>query len=191
MIIESELRLAPAGSTLLPGPPPWVRQAACLGMATAERDPWHPPGKPASLYRELVAEAVAVCAACPVQVQCGRWGLELLADEFVVAVYGGMDPATMRDIARRIGRSPRKAAKHGTRARYVSKRDACRCQLCRAANQRYEHARRLSKAAVQHRDCEALTSHGRLCRQPAREGSVFCGYHAIPDQPPPVYEQFG
>jgi hypothetical protein len=185
-MIKSEMRLTPVGSKLLPGPPPWVRQAACLGMATAERDPWHPPEKPANLYRELVAEAVAICAACPVQVQCGRLGLELLADDWVVAVYGGMDPATMRDIARRIGRPSRKVLKHGTRAMYVNAR--CRCEACRAANQRYEHARRASKAAVRNRDCEALTSQGRLCRQAASAGSIFCGYHAIPDRPAPAYQ---
>jgi hypothetical protein len=93
------------------------------------------------VYWALVAEAVAVCAACPVQVQCGRYGLELLADDYVIAVYGGMAPETLRDIVRRIGRPARKVAQQGTRARYVSKRDACRCELCRAANQRYEHAR--------------------------------------------------
>jgi hypothetical protein len=98
----------------------------------------------------------------------------------VVAVFGGMDPGMLRDIARRIGRPSRKTAQHGTRARYVSRTDACRCELCKAANARGEHARRAAKAAPQ-RDCEALTAMGRLCRQPAAAGSIFCTYHKLPD----------
>jgi transcription factor WhiB len=178
--IAGETRLTSAGSELLPGPPPWVRQAACLGRATAERDPWHPPEQPASQYRALVAEAVAICAACPVQVQCGRYGLELLANDYVVAVYGAMDPYALRDIARRIGRPTRKMARHGTRARYVNFK--CRCNACRAANARGEATRRAAKRG-RRRECPAWTSWGTMCRQPAREISIFCAFHAIPDQP--------
>jgi hypothetical protein len=49
----------------------------------------------ASVRRALVAEVLAVCAGCPVQVKCGRYGLELLADDYVVAVYGAMDPGAL------------------------------------------------------------------------------------------------
>lgn len=51
------------------------------------------------MYRAVVAEAIAVCAACPVPVACGRYGVELLASEYAVAVYGGTDPGMLRDIA--------------------------------------------------------------------------------------------
>jgi len=118
--------------------------------------------------------------ACPVQVQCGRYGLELLADDFAVAVYGGMDPDMLRDIARRIGRPTRKTARHGTRAKYVNAK--CRCPSCRQANARGEAARRLA-GRRQRRDCKALASNGGPCGAPARDGSIFCALHAIPERP--------
>ena|ERR1700722_19987675 len=46
----------------------------------------------------------------------------------------------------------RKIAKHGARARCVSKRDACRSELYRAANTRDDQACCSAKAAAQHRD---------------------------------------
>ena len=166
---------------LLPGPAAWMRQAACLGMAGPDHDPWHPPPEaPASVRNAFVAEAVAVCA---VQVTCGRYGLELLASDYVVAVSGAMDPDALRDIARRIGRPARKVAQHGTRARYVSKTDACRCEACRAVNARGEHARREGKAA-QRREWQAwAATAGKRCRDIAQPGSIFCSDHAIPDRP--------
>jgi hypothetical protein len=171
-------RAQSVGSKLLPGPPGWARQAACLGKTTREHDPWHPPADALpSVRRALVAEAVAVCVTCPVQVACGRHGLEMLADESVIAVYGGMTPDALRDIARRIGRPTRRTPRHGTRSRYVGP-EKCRCDLCRAANQRYEHARR---AARRRRDCPALTVRGEPCGRPSQPGSIFCVAHAIPD----------
>ena len=171
-------RARSAGLDLLPGPPAWASQAACLGLAGPDRDPWHPPlDVPPSVRRALAAEAIAVCVTCPVQVACGRYGIELLADESVIAVYGGMEPGMLRDIARRIGRATRKTAKHGSRAKYVG---GCRCELCRAANARGEKARR---AATQRPGCLALTAIGYPCGRTARPGSVFCGFHAIPDVP--------
>jgi hypothetical protein len=147
------------------------------GQGDPDRDPWHPDvDAPASVRQVLVAEAVAVCAACPVQVQCGRYGIEMLATDWVVAVYGGMTPDLMRDMARRLGRPTEKEAQHGTRSRYVK---GCRCQACRRANASSEVARRAAKRP-QRRDCPAL-AHGRsLCRQPAQDGSIFCAAHAIP-----------
>lgn len=170
---------------MLTAPPAWVRQAACLGKATADHDPWHPPEKPPSIRRKMVAEALEVCIACPVQVACGRYGLELLATDGGIAVYGGLTPEQLRDLARMIGRPARLVAQHGTRARYVNAK--CRCEACRAANARDEHARRTAKAS-EHRECRALTSYGRLCRQPARKGSVFCVSHAIAGAPTSAYE---
>ena len=50
----------------------WHEQAACAGLATRERDPWHPNTRDDA----LVAEAVAVCSSCPVAADCLRWALE-------------------------------------------------------------------------------------------------------------------
>jgi hypothetical protein len=164
------------GYEALPGPPGWARQAACAGKAGPEHDPWHPPPEaPPSVRRALVAEAVTVCMACPVQVACGRYGIELLAADSVVAVYGGMSPDVLRDMARRVGRATRKTARHGTRSCYVK---GCRRPECRAASTRYERARRLKGS--QRRACAALTGSGGLCGTPVRDGSIFCGEHAIP-----------
>ncbi len=115
----SRTRAQAVGLEVLPGPPGWARRAACAGKAGPEHDPWNPDlNAPASVRRSLVAEAIAVCVACPVQVQCGRYGIELLADDSVVAVYGGMTPDVLRGLARSVGRTTRKEAKHGTRSRY-------------------------------------------------------------------------
>jgi hypothetical protein len=174
----SRTRQQAVGVETLPGPPSWARQAACAGKATADHDPWHPdPEAPASVRRSLVAEAMATCVTCPVQVQCGRRGIELLADDSAVAVYGGMTPEALRGLARRLGRTTRKEAQHGTRARYVK---GCRCPDCRGANARGEAARRTAKGRRQLRECPARTWNGSLCRRTAKDGSVFCPAHAIP-----------
>ena len=177
----SRTRARSAGSALLPGPPAWARQAACLGLAGPDWNPWHPPADaPGSVRRALVAEAIAICCTCPVQVTCGRYGIELLADDSVIAVYGGMEPDALRDIARLIGRPTRKTARHGTRARYVGP-DKCRCARCRMANSRGEAARRAARRR-ERRECRARAGTGAgRCREPAEDGSIFCLAHAIPD----------
>ena len=60
----------------------------------------------------LVTEAVAVCLTCPVQVACGRLGVELTAKEWLPdhVVYGGMDVPELRAMARRLGRAAVKTA---------------------------------------------------------------------------------
>ncbi len=174
----SRTRAQAVGLETLPGPPRWARQAACAGKATADRDPWHPDlDAPASARRSLVAEAVAVCAACPVQVQCGRYGIEMLADDAVIAVYGGMAPDDLRDMARRLGRTTRKTARHGTRSCYVK---GCDRRKCRAANATYEAARRVGKRRPR-RECPALASGGGPCGAPAEDDSISCAAHAIPE----------
>lgn len=125
-----------------------------------------------------------VCAACPVQVQCGRFGIELLATDWVVAVFGGMAPDDLRDMARRLGRTARKTAQHGTRGKYVN---GCRCKACRGANARGEAARRLTKGRRQRRDCQARNALGGLCGRPAQDSSIFCPVHAIPEPPAAAY----
>jgi hypothetical protein len=119
-----------------------------------------------------------VCLGCPVQVECGRLGIELVAAEWLPehVIYGGMDAADLRAMARRLGRADRKQARHGTRPMYVK---GCRCDPCRRANSVEEAARRRRKRAPR-RECPAWNAGGRLCRQPAQPGSIFCAWHAIP-----------
>jgi hypothetical protein len=92
----------------------------------------------------MYERARAVCIGCPVQVQCGRLGLELLNRDSVDGMYGGMEPDRLRSVARAIARSARKVARHGSRPGYVR---GCRCRPCRNANAAYESARRKRKAA--------------------------------------------
>jgi hypothetical protein len=88
-----------------------------------------------------------------------------------------MEPDDLRGLAKTMGRKTRKVADRGTRARYVNAK--CRCLACVQANSRYESARRAAKASPR-RECQALGPRSLLCRQPAREGSIFCAFHALP-----------
>jgi hypothetical protein len=92
----------------------------------------------------MYEQARAICLACPVQVQCGRLGLELLNRDSVDGMYGGMTPDELRDVARAVARSPRKMARRGSRSCYIK---SCGHPECRAANTRYEAGRRKRKAA--------------------------------------------
>jgi hypothetical protein len=46
---------------------PWVTQAACLGLAKSEDDPWFPVAATSSM---AYAEAREVCLTCPVLAKC-------------------------------------------------------------------------------------------------------------------------
>lgn len=92
----------------------------------------------------MYEQARAVCIGCPVQVQCGRLGLELLNRDSVDGMYGGMTPDQLREVARAVARPARKVARRGTRSCYIRQ---CGHPECRAANARYEAARRRGKAA--------------------------------------------
>jgi Transcription factor WhiB len=163
----------PAGDLLVPGvgnlltrPPEWAHAAGCRGVATAEFDPWHPPAEASEAYqREAYAWARQVCLGCPVQVQCTRYALGLLELDTVEGMFGGLTPDQLRSLARRIARSSRKVAQHGTRSCYVK---GCRCPDCRAANARGEHARRLNSSDAP-----------RPKRAACRSGCA-CGLHGRP-----------
>lgn len=127
------------------GPPPWTKDAACTPHILAGRDPWHPDAElPRRVQAVMYEQARAICLACPVQVQCGRLGLELLNRDSVDGMYGGMTPDELRDVARAVARSPRKMARRGSRSCYIK---SCGHPECRAANTRYEAGRRKRKAA--------------------------------------------
>ena len=53
---------------------PWWDSAACLGLADRECDPWHPTGRDIWAANgagyDAYAEARAICAGCPVTVEC-------------------------------------------------------------------------------------------------------------------------
>lgn len=62
----------------------WHVHAACAGLATRDRDPWHPSTRDES----LLAEAVAVCSACPVAVDCLRWALQ--HPDLALGIHAGL-----------------------------------------------------------------------------------------------------
>lgn len=121
--------------------PGWMKLSSCIPHMREGDDPWHPDDElPGKVQAAMFEQGRVVCAACPVQVQCGRRGLELIETDGVDGMYGGMTPDQLRAIARTVGRPTRKVAQHGTRARYVNYK--CHCPLCRAANAQAESARR-------------------------------------------------
>jgi len=134
------------GPGLTDGPPSWTERAACTPHVAAGRDLWNPDDEqPRRVLAVLWEKARGVCIGCPVQVECGRFGLELLNDTgAVTGMYGGMDPDQLRAVARAVARSPRKMARRGTRSCYIH---GCGHPECRAANARYEADRRKRKAA--------------------------------------------
>lgn len=110
----------------------WRARAACPGRSTRWRDPWHQEAR--------YPEARQICSGCPVQQQCLAYALDVLdTTGQVEGIYGGLRPDGLRALARSIGRTGRKVAQHGTRARYVSWK--CRCGPCRTANARYKASR--------------------------------------------------
>lgn len=122
----------------------WTIEAACLGLTTADYDPWHPtgeggtgPGKGATV---AYGAARRVCMQCPVRLECLHEGLRLLETVGVAGMWGGLTPEELRALAREVGKPARKVAQHGTRSRYVA---GCHCALCTAANARVEHERRI------------------------------------------------
>lgn len=65
------------------GLPAWFSEAACLGMFSADDDPWFEPGAEGSY-----AAALAVCErGCPVREPCGQ---HALAEGYTEGVWGGM-----------------------------------------------------------------------------------------------------
>jgi hypothetical protein len=123
-----------------------MKAAACIPYIAAGRDLWHPDEDlPSRARAAMYEEARTVCAGCPVQVQCGRRGLVLLATEGLdSSMYGGMTPDELRGLARALGLPSRKVAQHGTRACYVN--NNCGRPECTEANTRYESDRRAQKA---------------------------------------------
>lgn len=116
----------------------WETRAACARSLT---DYWH-PDEDATAARRSASFAVARqwCLRCPVQTECARKGIVLLNEGSVEGMYGGMTPPELRELARKIGRSSRKVAAHGSRTCYVN--NFCRRPECKAANARYEADRR-------------------------------------------------
>ena len=168
---------------MLTRPPDWTVSAACNGLATRESDPWHPVSQPGRQVRAADwAEARWVCMRCPVQSECLRYATELLAVGSLQGMMAGLTPDELRTMVRRIGRSARKQARHGTRTAYVNL--ACRCAPCLAANARYEASRRRGRrdeATEGAGSCAAYvfgTSHRRPCGRPARQGTLYCPEHS-------------
>ena len=106
-------------------PPDWTEQAACNGLAGAELDPWHDERSPyAPVARQM-------CQGCPVRLPCALYALH---EAIPHGIWGGLDPADRRRIARKHGYEQPGSARHATRSRYIA---GCRCPDCTEAHRRY------------------------------------------------------
>lgn len=104
--------------------PDWHTEAACRGL--------NPDLFYGEFNRRLTADAKAVCATCPVRQECLDWAVTTVETH---GIWGGMSPKERSGLRRR------QPAVHGTRSRYMSGTNPCRCDACRAANNEYKKAR--------------------------------------------------
>ena len=124
--------------------PAWMKHSACIPhIAGATTRGTRTTRSPAGCRPPCTSGPALVCVACPVQVLCGRRGLVLLETDGVDGMYGGMTPDELRAVARTLARPTRKVAQEGSRSCYIK---GCGHAACRAANTRYESARRAQKA---------------------------------------------
>ncbi len=71
----------------------WVGEARCIGQ---DPELFFPVGTSAPALTQ-VDEAKAVCAGCPVRVDCLEWSLQTCQD---AGVWGGLDEEQRREIRR-------------------------------------------------------------------------------------------
>lgn len=133
----------------------WRDSAACLGLAP---DLFFPEKAAESSSQAQAAKAV--CADCPVRLECAEDAVETRAG---FGVWGGLSPKERRQWARARRRDPDaplppivvkepaetvfrqiRVAQHGTRAKYVA---GCRCDLCREAQRFYDRQRANKRSA--------------------------------------------
>ena len=116
-------------------PAPWMTDASCRGMGP---DLFHPE------RGQRVLEARAVCAECPVVVQCGQHALD---EQELIGIWGGMTGRERRDELNANPRAPRpKFVKCGTVAghdRHVANGEPV-CSQCRWAQLSAERHRQPS-----------------------------------------------
>jgi len=102
----------------------WRDRAACLGHPTP--DIFFAPDReePRHVRKARETDAKAVCATCPVIMECRMWAVETGMTD---GVWGGKTGAGRSRWAGRHG-----LVRHGTRTGYD--RDGCRCDICRGLN---------------------------------------------------------
>ena len=103
-------------------PAPSMRNAACRHQPT---DLFFPERGVSS------AEAKAICAACPVKLDCLEYSLEIPQ---LLGVWAGLSVRERRAI--RLGRRPRPYIRHGTETGYKQHRKVGEeaCQACKQAH---------------------------------------------------------
>lgn len=115
-------------------PPDWTHDANCAGHNPAIFDADTGPH---------TTQALAICATCPVRLNCAR---EALDNAITGGTWGGLTTRDRARIARARGFDPPGAARHGTRARFVAGcttgPDGRSCDDCREAHRRWAAERR-------------------------------------------------
>ncbi len=105
-------------------PTPWTARAACRGIA--EPDLFF-PSQGAS-----ATEAVAVCAGCPVRIECLDYAIRWRIDH---GIWGGETVRARRRLSRVSDQHARRLPpRHGTTSRY---HNGCHCQRCVEAQMAY------------------------------------------------------
>ena len=110
-------------------PAPWAKRGKCAGNNT---NLWYPPSPS---HRDQINTAKAICADCPVKLQCRQWALDNNERE---GIWGGLTTEE-RDNYGMAG-TPYAPPKtdgrrlHGHRAKY---QQGCKCAPCKSANAAY------------------------------------------------------
>lgn len=89
-------------AALLPAPPRWMRDGACMNSDDA--DLWFPTGDATEEARQQAEEAKTVCRGCPVRAECAAYAQ---ADPSLSGVWGGTTKQERAAIRRRRNRPPR------------------------------------------------------------------------------------
>lgn len=108
MFAANTARITAAVTSTREAPNSWMARSLCRtltpgGRALYDPDMWHP----VATNMETGRAPKAICAACPVQTTCLQY-----ADDHHIAdgIYGGLDPAERKNLARRRYRANARAA---------------------------------------------------------------------------------
>lgn len=146
-------------AALLPAPPRWMGDGACVGTTWPDR--WHPHGDTEAARRQAES-AKTVCRDCPVLAACREYAQ---ADPPLSGVWGGtteQERAAMR--RRRPGRPPRPIEPGG--------KQCTRCGRHRGFAAYNRQAGTRDGLRSQCRDCQSAHDSARRARRKTEKGAA-------------------